>query len=93
MKTNSNKIYCHDCKKEIKNIEIDEKNQKIVGAKFYEHDSNWYVKCLKCYKKDPILRNFQDAECYTRVVGFLRPVNQFNKGKQAEYSHRKNFKQ
>ena len=31
------------------------------------------------------------AEVYSRVVGYLRPVNQWNKGKQAEFSYRKNF--
>ena len=86
------KIYCHDCGKEIKDIKIDEKNQKISGAKFYERNGNWYAKCLECYKKDPVLRNFQDCEVYSRVVGFLRPVQQWNKGKRAEYEQRKEFK-
>lgn len=85
---------CWDCKKKIKGIKIDEKNKKVTGAKFYDAGkSGMFVKCLSCYKKDPVLRNFQDSECFTRVVGFLRPVQQFNVGKRAEYSHRKNFKQ
>lgn len=93
MKFNENTIQCHDCKKIIKGIKIDEENKKVTGAKFYERDGNWFVKCLKCYAEDPVLRNFQDSLCYTRVVGFLTPVNQWNKGKRAEYSHRKVFKQ
>jgi ribonucleoside-triphosphate reductase len=28
------------------------------------------------------------AEVYTRVVGYLRPVQNFNKGKKAEYQDR-----
>lgn len=28
------------------------------------------------------------VEVYSRVVGYFRPVNQWNKGKQAEYSDR-----
>jgi ribonucleoside-triphosphate reductase len=28
------------------------------------------------------------SEVYTRVVGYLRPVQNFNKGKKAEYSDR-----
>ena len=32
------------------------------------------------------------CEVYSRVVGYLRPVNQWNKGKQAEFNVRKTFK-
>ncbi len=31
------------------------------------------------------------CEVYSRVVGYIRPVNQWNDGKQAEYSDRVNF--
>jgi len=34
----------------------------------------------------------QSTEVYSRVVGYLRPVNQWNDGKQAEFSIRKRFK-
>jgi ribonucleoside-triphosphate reductase len=30
-------------------------------------------------------------EMYSRVVGYLRPVNQWNKGKKEEFNQRKNF--
>lgn len=29
------------------------------------------------------------VEVYSRVVGYFRPVNQWNKGKQEEFSQRK----
>ncbi len=32
------------------------------------------------------------CEVYSRVVGYLRPVSQFNKGKQEEFKKRKTFK-
>ena len=32
-----------------------------------------------------------ETEVYSRVVGYLRPVNQWNAGKQAEYGLRKNL--
>ncbi len=32
-----------------------------------------------------------ECEVYSRVVGYLRPVNQWNKGKQQEFSDRKTF--
>lgn len=31
------------------------------------------------------------CEVYSRVVGYIRPVGQWNPGKQAEYSDRKTF--
>ncbi len=34
----------------------------------------------------------QETEVYSRVVGYLRPVRQWNSGKQAEYAQRKPFK-
>jgi ribonucleoside-triphosphate reductase (formate) len=39
--------------------------------------------CMKC-----------EAECeiYSRVVGYLRPIQQWNNGKQAEFSQRKTYK-
>ena len=33
----------------------------------------------------------QETEVYSRVVGYLRPIKQWNNGKQAEYSRRKTF--
>jgi anaerobic ribonucleoside-triphosphate reductase len=33
-----------------------------------------------------------ETEVYSRVVGYLRPVKQWNNGKQAEFSMRKMFK-
>lgn len=34
----------------------------------------------------------QKCEVYSRVVGYIRPVNQWNVGKQAEWNDRKFFK-
>jgi len=33
----------------------------------------------------------QPCEIYSRVVGYIRPVNSWNPGKQAEYADRKVF--
>ena len=32
------------------------------------------------------------CEVYSRVVGYIRPITQWNEGKQAEWSDRKVFK-
>jgi len=48
----------------------------IYGEHFY---------CPKCIVKQP-------CEVYSRVVGYLRPVQQWNNGKQEEFKERKEFK-
>jgi len=35
------------------------------------------------------MKNRQECEVFSRIVGYIRPVNQWNKGKQAEYFDRK----
>ncbi|NLG28605.1 MAG: ribonucleoside triphosphate reductase [Chloroflexi bacterium] len=40
--------------------------------------------CPKCREEQP-------CEVYSRVVGYLRPVQQWNKGKKAEYAKRKEY--
>lgn len=34
----------------------------------------------------------QRCECYSRVVGYIRPISQWNIGKQQEHKDRKFFK-
>ena len=46
-------------------------------------------KCDECYTKDKYFG--RKTEIYSRVVGYLRPISQWNKGKQAEFKARKNF--
>jgi len=41
--------------------------------------------CPKCLIEQP-------CEVYSRIVGYLRPVQQWNKGKQQEFKDRKEFK-
>jgi len=48
----------------------------LAGEHFY---------CPQCTIKQP-------CEVYSRIVGYLRPVNQWNKGKQEEFKERKEYK-
>ena len=90
MKNKPGNFFCYDCKKGI-NIEEGELN----GAKMLVYDNAGekinIVKCDECYTKNPSLANFQKCEVYSRVVGYIRPVQQWNKGKQEEYQERKEF--
>lgn len=42
-------------------------------------------------KKQKQVVTRQRCEVYSRVVGYYRPVNQWNSGKQSEYSDRVTF--
>jgi anaerobic ribonucleoside-triphosphate reductase len=82
---------CHDCQKEIQ-----VQNKTITNgvlAVYKEGDKSFSVfKCKSCYKKTPELRNYQNCEVYSRIVGYLRPVHQWNEGKKEEYKERKEYK-
>ena len=92
---------CRDCAKvlEVKGKEGD-KDSEIVGGKLLKykvHDNgnaDDYIlifKCDECFAKDPSLKDYQKCEVYSRVVGYIRPVQQWHKGKQQEWSERKDF--
>ena len=44
-----------------------------------------HFECPKCTIKQP-------CEVYSRIIGYLRPVSQWNKGKEQEFKERKEFK-
>jgi ribonucleoside-triphosphate reductase len=48
----------------------------------------------KIKKLEKELREVKGAPCevFSRSVGYLRPVSQWNKGKQEEFKERKTFK-
>ncbi len=84
---------CHDCN-QVLNISATPRSDGIRiegGAVFEPEREKFYLKCEGCHHKDPILREYQDCEVYSRVVGYLRPVKQWNPGKQAEYGDREMF--
>jgi anaerobic ribonucleoside-triphosphate reductase len=87
-----NKAYCYDCKKkiEIKNNEV--QNGVLLG--YNDNGEKLMVfKCNQCFAKDPSLSKFRKCEVYSRIVGYLRPIKQWNKGKKREFEERKNYEQ
>lgn len=72
-------ITCHDCGKSLEK-----------GAEYmpYEVEGATIAKCRACYEAKPELSDFQKAEVYSRVVGYIRPVEQWNKGKHQEFCDR-----
>jgi ribonucleoside-triphosphate reductase (formate) len=43
-------------------------------------------------KSDLISKKRTPCEVYSRIVGYLRPVSQWNPGKTAEFEKRKTYK-
>ena len=86
-----NKIICWDCKKELKIT-----NGEIEDGKRLVYNNNGekieIFKCNDCFQKNPRLTNYQQCEVYSRIVGYLRPIQQWNYGKQQEFKERKTFK-
>ena len=81
---------CYDCSKEITlNGEEIENGVSLVYDNKGEKIN--ILKCNECYAKNPALKNFQKCEVYSRVVGYIRPVEQWHKGKKQEYGERKEF--
>ena len=84
---------CHDCQCEIRVTATPKADGiHIKGGSIYEPEADKFImKCNDCFVSDPVLRNYQDCEVYSRVVGYLRPVNQWNDAKFAEFNDRKLF--
>ncbi len=77
-----NKIVCHDCGKHMVEGEM---------CVPYDISNKTFYKCEKCFAKDEVLKNYQETEVYSRIVGYIRPVKQWNVGKTEEYADRKEF--
>ncbi|MFH1451131.1 MAG: anaerobic ribonucleoside-triphosphate reductase [bacterium] len=81
---------CYDCQEKIIIEGGEVKNGKIL---VYEGNGEKHIvfKCQSCFDKNPALTDYQKCEVYSRVVGYLRPVQQWNIGKRKEFDERKLF--
>lgn len=90
---------CHDCKKEILVPVIlreDDRVEMFGGAPYRvtmgdTGEKKIFLKCKECFKKNPTMTDYQHTEIYSRIVGYLRPLSQWNKGKKVEFELRKDF--
>jgi len=86
------KITCHDCGKEI----LTKKDNELIKAKQlqykYGEQKIMVFKCDTCFERNKGLQNFQECEVYSRIVGYLRPIKQWNDGKQQEFKERTPYK-
>ncbi len=93
--------HCHDCGgKMAVQVDMGEDGKTTMDGGFLYipnepdsgKDEERFLKCDECFGKDPILRNYKECEVYSRIVGYLRPVSQWNDGKQSEFKTRVNYK-
>ena len=90
---------CHDCGIPVDILcNINENSEiEINGGAIYNPKigiplvEQQFFKCDVCFQKDKVLRNYQKCEVYSRIVGYLRPIEQWNKGKVEEFKQRKEF--
>ena len=90
---------CNDCGRNV-TVSIDMADDgeiTIKGGALYNPEfgtpptEHIILKCIECFKKDKTLRNWNPCEVWSRVVGYLRPVQDYNLGKREEFKHRKEF--
>ena len=85
---------CQKCKGDVsivifkEDMDISGNGGMIVGDQF---DSTPQFKCTKCLEEDGGMISPTRCEVFSRVVGYLRPVQAFNKGKQEEFKARINY--
>lgn len=91
VKIAENKNFCHDCGKKISIVNGD----LIENGVYLTYDNGGELldifKCSNCFARNKSLSNFQKCEVYSRVVGYLRPVQQWNNGKKQEFDERKEY--
>lgn len=86
---------CHDCGMETLVVARVEDDGKLIiwgGAVYETMEGKTFVKCDDCFAQDDMLTEYKACEVYTRIVGYLRPVQQWNPGKKAEFNERLDFK-
>jgi len=84
---------CQDCGAPVNvTVRLAESGFDISGGALYEpRPEQFFHKCDGCFRRNPQLTHFQECEVYSRVVGYLRPLAQWNDGKQAEFRQRRTF--
>ncbi len=84
-------VNCFDCGCKITLKEDDIENGSLLSYK-EDNEDIFIFKCDDCFAKNKEIADYKECEIYTRIVGYLRPVKQYNPGKQQEYKERVEYK-
>jgi hypothetical protein len=85
---------CQSCKSKVdlviweEGLETEGNGGVIVNGEF---DAKPEFKCSACLERDGGRISPTKCEIFTRVCGYLRPVQGFNPGKKAEFNDRKTY--
>lgn len=87
---------CHDCKKEISVLAVRSGDEiTVTGGAVYDPmidgEHSFFIKCEDCFKKRHDLTHYNPVETYSRIVGYMRPVENWNGAKKSEFEMRKPF--
>jgi len=77
---------CYDCDSQVKI-----QGEEVISGKMLTFNGRARFKCDKCYKKNPDWIDTTECEVYSRIVGYLRPVQQWNPAKAEEFKERKMY--
>ncbi len=85
---------CHDCGcgVNLSCVKLPGGKTSSSGGAMYRTRDGMSFKCEECFSRQKTLKDHQECEVYSRVVGYLRPISQWNKGKLAEYDKREMLK-
>lgn len=82
---------CVDCDEEFV-LDLERTSETAIEIKngaIARRYRKYLCKCQECFDAD---KSFgQDTEVYSRVVGYLRPVGNWNQAKKQEFGIRKNY--
>ncbi|MCD6476165.1 MAG: hypothetical protein J7K85_07910 [Anaerolineaceae bacterium] len=84
---------CYDCGKQVTiKADVDDDGKLTVqeGALYFTDWGETLMKCDKCFERNHTLHRKIDV--YSRVVGYMRPVDNWNIGKKEEWKNRLNVK-
>lgn len=86
---------CQKCKSPVsiviweEGLQVEGNGGVIIGP---ADDDKPQFKCSECLEKDGGRISPTKCEVFTRVCGYLRPVQGFNPGKREEFKMRTNYK-
>ena len=81
---------CFDCDCDICVGEEEIENGFLLA--YEDEGEEFFVfKCSDCFSKSEGLEDYKKCEVYSRIVGYLRPQEQVNPGKESEINDRAMF--
>jgi len=84
---------CYDCGKKVTiKADVDDDGKLTVegGALYFTDWGETLMKCDECFERDHTLHRKIDV--YSRIVGYMRPVDNWNIGKKQEWKNRRTVK-